>query len=293
MAMGPVARRGLASQTAGGLRDAAVAYITVPMGYVLSKFVAAMLTPGAVLFAGLAVGVLLLWTRRWRAGRVVLSLLAAGFAALVLTPVDSTLTKILEDRFPGNPPLPARIDGIIVLGGSVNQYISAARHQISVNDSSERLFQTVLLAKAHPEARVLFTGGAADPLRPDPREAPFAAELLVKLGVDPARLVVEDQSRNTFENAVFSQRQAAPRKGETWVLVTSARHMPRSVGVFRHVGWPVIPWPVDYATDGGTDWANADLPVTRLERLTKALHEWFGLAFYRLSGWTDSLFPAP
>jgi uncharacterized SAM-binding protein YcdF (DUF218 family) len=150
-----------------------------------------------------------------------------------------------------------------------------------------------VLARLHPEARIVLTGGAADPLRPDPKEAPVMAELLVSLGIEAERLVVEDQSRNTYENAVYSQRLAQPKKGEVWLLVTSARHMPRSVGCFRAVDWPVIPYPVDFDTDRASDWVNGDVPVVRLGRLDKAVHEWLGLVFYRLSGWTDALLPAP
>lgn len=264
------------------------------MGYFLSKLIGTVLTPGVLLLGGLIVGAALLWTRRrWRAGRTLLTLWAVIFALLVVTPVQPFLTETLENRFPANPPLPPHLDGIIILGGAIDQYISQRHGQISLTDAAERMVDGAILAKEHPEARVLFTGGSADPLRPEPREAPFAQALLMQLGVSPDRLVIEDESRNTYENAVFSQRLADPKPGQAWVLVTSARHMPRSVGVFRHIGWTVIPWPVDYTSGGGKEWANLDVPLHRLRLLTQALHEWVGLAFYRLSGWTDSLLPGP
>lgn len=264
------------------------------MGYVFSKIIGALLAPGVILLTGLSLGTLLLWTRRrWRTGRGLVTILVALTVLLVVTPVQPFLTETLENRFPGNPPIPAHVDGIIVLGGAIDQYISQARDRISLNDSAERMVATVLLYKAHPEARVLFTGGSADPIRAEPREAPFAAQLLTELGVPADRLVVEDESRNTYENAVFSQRLADPKPGQVWVLVTSARHMPRAIGVFRRINWPVIPYPVDYLSGGGPEWTNIDIPMQRLRLLAQALHEWIGLAFYRLSGWTNSLFPGP
>ncbi len=264
------------------------------MSYLLAKAIGTLLTPGVLLLAGLVIGAGLLWTRRhWRIGRRLLTAWAVVFTLAVVSPLQPFLTRSLENRFPANPPLPPHIHGIIILGGAIDQYISEGRHQISLTDASERLIDGAIMAKAHPEAEVVVTGGSADPSRPDPSESPFAATLLEELGVAANRVVIENQSRNTYENAVFSQRQVNPKPGQAWVLITSARHMPRAVGVFRHVGWRVIPWPVDYTSGGGTEWSNLDIPVLRLRLLAQALHEWVGLAFYRLSGWTDALFPGP
>jgi len=114
---------------------------------------------------------------------------------------------------------------------------------------------------------------------------------LKQMGVAQDRLIIEDRSRNTYENAVFSKQQAA--QDGNWVLVTSAIHLPRAVGVFRQAGWKVIPWPSNYLTGGDEDWANEDIPVLRLYRLSRTFHEWIGLIYYRWRGWSDSLFPMP
>ena len=103
----------------------------------------------------------------------------------------------------------------------------------------------------------------------------------------------EDRSRNTHENAVFSHALAQPKPGETWVLITSAFHMPRAVGAFRRAGWTVVPYPVDYALepDPPMSWQMDFLGA--MGTLRSAVHEWTGLAAYRLTGKTDALFPAP
>jgi uncharacterized SAM-binding protein YcdF (DUF218 family) len=162
-----------------------------------------------------------------------------------------------------------------------------------LNDAAERLIAGALLAKAHPEALVLYSGGSADPLHPEATEAPLAGDLLGDLGVAPDRLRIEDKSRNTYENGLFSRQLVAPLPGQTWLLITSARHMPRAVGVFRRLNWPVIAYPVDFQSADGTDWVNVDLPLQRLRLLGQALHEWAGLVYYRLRGWTDQLIPGP
>lgn len=262
------------------------------MSYLLTKILSLLLAPGTLLLLWLLAGCGLLWgRRRLRGGRVLLSALALVLLTLTLLPVDEMLLAPLENRFPANPPLPERVDGVIVLGGAIDPAISAARHQLSMNEAAERVVEGARLARQYPQARLLFTGGSADPFQPALREAPFAVQAFADLGVAPERVMVEDISRNTYENAVFSQRLVQPQKGQVWVLVTSARHMPRSVGVFRQVGWPVVPWPVDYATGGPPRWVNADKLLSHMGGLSAALHEWVGLLFYRLSGWTDSLFP--
>ena len=171
--------------------------------------------------------------------------------------------------------------------------ISQARGRPTVNDAAERLIEGAHLARLHPEARVLFTGGSPNPWTPQANESEFASRVLLDMGVEKDRLLIEDKSRNTYENAVFS-RALAPDRGEgNWILVTSALHMPRSVGVFRRAGWKVLPWPVNYLTGAQTEWTNEDVPVERLYFMSRTFHELYGLVYYRARGWSDSLFPAP
>ena len=82
------------------------------------------------------------------------------------------------------------------------------------------------------------------------KEADFAADIFEGLGVASSRLLMERQSRNTQENAEFSKAMVAPKPGERWLLVTSAFHMPRSVGLFRKAGFAVEPYPVDWRVGG-------------------------------------------
>jgi uncharacterized SAM-binding protein YcdF (DUF218 family) len=147
----------------------------------------------------------------------------------------------------------------------------------------------VALARRYPDAKLVFSAGSASVFPDQPPETDGAKLLFGELGIDPSRVIFEDRSRNTYENAVFSKALATPKPGEIWLLVTSASHMPRSVGVFRAAGWTVVPWPVAYKTGGpytvrfGGHFLHLDL----------ALHEWIGLAAYRVLGRTNALFPAP
>ncbi len=97
-------------------------------------------------------------------------------------------------------------------------------------------------------------------------DAATAPRMLTALGVAPERLILEGKSRDTFENAQFTKGMVKPAPGETWLLVTSAFHMPRSMGLFRKAGFDVTPWPVDYRTTGKEGFGLAhDNPIDSLE----------------------------
>ena len=107
------------------------------------------------------------------------------------------------------------------------------------------------------------------------------------------RVVIEEKSRSTHENAVYAKEIVGPAPGEKWVLVTSAYHLPRAVAAFRAVGWPVIPYPVDYKIDPDTGLRLNFSLLDGLSAATLAGKECAGLLGYRLMGWTRELFPAP
>jgi uncharacterized SAM-binding protein YcdF (DUF218 family) len=105
---------------------------------------------------------------------------------------------------------------------------------------------------------------------------------------------MDRDARNTYENAVFSKKLAAPKPGERWLLVTSAFHMPRAIGLFRKVGFTVEPYPVDWRVGRPADvFAFTQFATDGLLRTDVGVREWLGLVAYRLAGRTDALFPGP
>ena len=100
--------------------------------------------------------------------------------------------------------------------------------------------------------------------------------------LESQRITVEERSKNTYENAMFLRDYVTPRTEQKWLLVTSAVHMPRAVGVFRKAGFDVEPWPISDLTD-----EEEAMP------LKYAIHEWLGLLGYRLLGRIEEIFPAP
>ena len=260
------------------------------MTFVISKLFWILAAPGNLLVLVLCGGTLLLFTRWRRFGRFVVGATAAAALVMAIVPVGQWLLIPLENRFPAVP-IPEKLDGVIVLGGGISARLLEMRGQATLNEHAERLFAMAALARLRPDATLIFTGGDNALVDATNPEADAARWLMTELGLDADRIIFEGDSRNTYENALYSKILAKPGAGETWLLVTSAFHMPRSVGIFRQQGWSVVPYPVDYMTDGEYHLLRSPDFSGSLTALSIAMREWVGLVAYSWLGYTDSLFP--
>jgi uncharacterized SAM-binding protein YcdF (DUF218 family) len=261
------------------------------MFFVASKALWFFAAPSALLILGALIGAA--FSAR-RGGQ----LLALGCVAALLVigaaPAGALLIAPLENRFPAPPrdlPPPA---GVVVLGGAIDDDLTRARGQTTFDEGAERLTEAVILARRYPSARIVYTGGSNSLLGRPSSEAEDARRLLVAMGVDPQRITLESRSRNTDENARFTAALVHPQPDQTWLIDTSAFHMPRAMGLFRKAGFDAIAYPVDYRSEGGrSDWrVNVSLP-RGLALFDLAAHEWVGLLAYRLTGRIDSWLPGP
>ncbi len=202
------------------------------------------------------------------------------FALIGVAPTGLMATRPLEDLYPRRP-LPERITGIVTLGAGLGVPPLLSRGVPGTGASIDRLVSTWELARQHPEARVVFSGGWGRYA-----DAIAARTDLLRMGLDPGRLTLEGRSRNTYENLAFTQAIVRPRAGEVWVMATSAIQMPRAMRVAERVGWPMIPWPTDYRTTAsgrpldGSWFRIGD----NLNLADDAAHEWIGLAAYSAAG---------
>ncbi|NGM44064.1 YdcF family protein [Rhodobacter sp. SGA-6-6] len=223
---------------------------------------------------------------RIRAMRRLVAVVFVALLALTVFPLGTPILGALEGQYPANPDLPAHVDGIIVLGGAEDTGSFARWGIPGLNEGGERMTAGVELARRYPEAKLIFTGGAASLVYSDASQTPsrMTRALWLSLGVPEAQILLEDRSRNTSENAIFTREMIAPQEGQVWILVTSAFHMPRSVETFRRNGWTgLIPYPVDFRSGGQTfraEWRLDD----HLQDVDVALKEYLGLLAYRMAG---------
>jgi len=261
-------------------------------------------SPSQLLLAGVIAGALLLLASRRcapaaapvaRAGRFLAVAGGLGLFLFGLLPTSHYLAHALEARFP-SPRLPEDVAGIVLLAGSERPAASDAHGEPQLGEAGSRYVAALRLAERFPRARLVYSGDTrAQPGRGSlGTQAGVAGAILGSVGLDPARVAFETESRDSCDHPRNVRALVRPVAGEAWVVVTTAMHMPRVVACFRAAGWPeVIPFPTDYRVVLG-GWGVGTFRIAdNLVLLDAALHEWLGLAYYRLTGRIAEFFPAP
>src|SRR5271154_2701519 len=174
------------------------------MFFPASKLLWIILEPGNLLLILLVLGLLRMAATHRRKGMLLASFAGLALVAITVLPLGQWALAPLEMRFPA-PQLPDRVDGIVLLGGAVDPELTLAHGQPALNEAAERITDTFILAKRYPNSRLLLSGGSSTLWPVGLSEAKATGDILVAMGVDENRLVIEDRSRNTYENAVFSK----------------------------------------------------------------------------------------
>lgn len=202
---------------------------------------------------------------------------------LAALPSGDLLMRPLERHHMPADALPSHVDGIIVLGGAEIGSLTQHWGVPALNDSAERLTEAIYLARQYPDAQIVLSGGSGSITGQGLRGGGDMADVLLRSGVARDRLIIEGQSRNTYENAVYSKAMITPQDGQVWLLVTSAFHMPRSVAIFTKQDWHVTPWPVDFQTGATLQRTGWNL-AQNLRQLNTGAKEWVGIVVYWATG---------
>jgi len=208
---------------------------------------------------------------------------AVLLGCLMFLPLSEWLARPLENSYP-RPPLPVHVDGIVVLDAAIGDRVFASRRVLADTESLPRMLAGADLARRFPAAKLVYSGTSAG--TPGRRAVERAAldVAFQGMGLPPGRVIYEDKSLDTGQNLAFSRKLLGPRPGETWMLVTSAVHMPRAMAIARKLGWAMVPWPSNYISQRSGLGFHLGYPSGGLLDIDRALHEWIGLAAYRLTG---------
>ncbi len=259
------------------------------MFFVLSKIAGVVLLPLNLLFAVVLAGAVAWRLGRHRLTKGMLWLAAIAYVAIGHTQLSDLLLDRLEMRI-APAAIPADVAGIIVLGGGIDTN-GPPEQPTRFGEGGIRLIHALQLRRTMPDARLIYTGGRASLVRSGRPEAEGAGEILAALGQDPDRIELETKSRNTAENAAYVAAMLAADRDRPWLLVTSAFHMPRALGCFRHVGINAIASPTDYRANRLAVPYLAENSLAQFAKFALFIKEAAGLAAYRLTDRTDSLLP--
>ncbi|MEM1294796.1 MAG: YdcF family protein [Verrucomicrobiota bacterium] len=257
----------------------------------LSKTLGILLEPLFLPYLCLGLALLAKWRRRMLLMRILIAT-AIGLPVLYgFLPVSSLPLQCLENRIPPGDISDREIDGIIVLGGFTSDAaVAESRQTYGLIHSAERFTGALELSRKFPDTPVLFSGFSGRLLHEGWSEGDHIRDLVDRIG-GMGPILYEEESRNTYENAVNSRELLENSPGANWILVTSACHMPRAIGCFQAAGWTgVIPYPVDYQTPKRGSlrlWS-----LVGIHHLRSAAHEYAGLMVYSLTGRSEALWPS-
>ena len=262
--------------------------------FVVSKLCWNAVQPLSLVFLLGLLALVLIWFRWLRLAVAALSLSLLILFLTLYTTLGSVLLQSLEARFPRPGADPSDLSCMIVLGGAFETEVTTARGGMDLNQAADRFVEALRLAIQYPEASILVSGGDGSLSGAYEGDAAASIRFFEAFGISRERLIAETTSRNTDENAKNSRELLSERSLGQCLLITSAFHMPRSVGLFRKAGVDVAPWPVDYRTAGNLSFAlDFTQPTLNTQQVSTAVREWVGLAAYRVLGRIDDVFPAP
>lgn len=233
-----------------------------------------------LLVLGVVFTIYLFWSRRTKLAKRATIVLALSLALFSNLGLSYAALRTLEEKYP-IPSISCNdgYEGVIVLGGGINPgLIAEQRGQVQLNEAGERLTKALELLNKCPEFRMIYSTFSGSLRRQGLSESESAEVFFKEQRVSPSRLIFENKSRNTFENAKYSYDLVKPGN-QKWILVTSASHLPRAVSTFERFGWKVTPYPVDYRSEafGGFSLASRD---SALKNWRIVIHERIGLFVY-------------
>ncbi len=178
-------------------------------------------------------------------------------------------------------------DIAILLGGSLRYNDSVIGRPI-YSHSVDRLIQCISLYQSGKAKKIMISGGSGYVTRPNEKESVVIAKVLIEAGIPAEDIIIENESRNTYENALFSTTIINKKfPGTKVLLVTSAFHMRRSLACFEKVGLKVDPFPVDRKSNITTNTPDRILlpDAGSLVTWDILVHEWVGWIIYKAKGY--------
>ena len=254
------------------------------MTFFLSKLLWYLFNPFNCILLLLILSVIFNFIKFFKFSKIILYFSFLLFFIAGVLPTGSYLLYLLEKNYHNKINLPKNVDGILILSGATNPFLTKEYDQISLNDSVERLTESIQLIKKYPNAKVFFAGGSGSVKYPGLDHSTVAKKFYESLDINIKNINFENTSRNTYENIVFAKKTFNPKKDERWILVTSAFHLKRAIYVGEKLGWKFIPYGTDYKLPKKFIWRLSINFLGNLVSFQHSSHEWIGIISYYLMG---------
>jgi uncharacterized SAM-binding protein YcdF (DUF218 family) len=265
--------------------------------FVFSKLVQFCIEPLNWVIGFVALSLLFLSLRKPHLCKRFLLFALADLLLVGWLPTSEVFLRTLENAIPKiQLTQTSEVDfgGIIILGGAIEGgEVALDRGEISIYSSAERVTKAFELIRKYPNLPFIFSGSSGRLSPVGISEAEAFKQLVSEQGLPDKNAHYENQSRNTYENVVLMKSMILELGAKSvkdvdtppkpWLLITSARHMYRSMRIFQKQGVAVIPVPVDYQTGIRLRWTRFDLE-DGAQNWNKAMHEHIGLLAYWITG---------
>ena len=254
------------------------------MSFYLSKILWTILNPFNIILLFIFLGFILSFFSNKNFSKIVYSLTFVFFIIIAVMPTGAFMFYQLEKKFHVLKSLPNKIDGILILSGATNPVLTKEYNQISLNDSVERLTESIQLMKKYSNTKIIFSGGSGSINNQKLTHSEVANLFFKNFEIKLDNIIYEDKSRNTYENILFSKKIAHPKINENWLIVTSAFHLPRALNIAEKLEWKFIPYAVDFKMSKKFSWKPTINFLSNITTFQAASHEWIGMIAYYLMG---------
>lgn len=260
------------------------------MSFFLSKFLWLFFNPFTLFVFIFSVGFIFLIFKKYKISIYILSIALFVILFISIFPIGKFGIYLLEKDFHFKYVYPDKVDGILILSGATDPYLSKEYESIELNSSAERLTESIFLINKYKNAKIIFSGGSGYLNFPNLDHSEVAKKFFKRMNIKNEKIIFENKSRNTYENILFSKNIANPKKSETWLLVTSASHMKRSILISQKQKWKLIPYPVDFNQPKNISLTPSMNFFSNFVSFQKAFHEWLGIFSYYLMDRTERIF---
>ena len=250
--------------------------------FILSKLFTFLFLPPGIFTVLVLIGIVLLLINRRKIGIVILTLTAILIYLLSIEPVKDRILLPLENAFPYPGKAELDCEAIVVLGGGKVSHSPAEGMKAAVAPQVAKRLYTAFKVWKVVNKPLIVSGGKVFKEDVEP-ESSVMKRFLTNLGIPDKEIIEEDESKNTFQNGVFTYKILSKKGIKKICLVTSAYHMPRSYKIFRSVGFSVTPVPADYRIDRASySWSSYFPKMEYLYDSFSGIHEYVGIVYFEL-----------